>query len=627
MRINRMKLIDFRSHADSDITFARLTCIRGANHSGKTSIAQGIEFALTGHTDSTDARGAGAAGLIRQGADKAVILMKLQANKEVDLRCTLTPASGRDVTIKDPNDAAWSGAGVKQWLDGQRAVLSCLLNSRYFIGLKPAEQKTLLSSIILPDSYEWPEWVCKTALKVHLGIEWNRAPFDVIEAAYKAAFDKRRDVNRDLKNVQIPDPIAMPEGVARADQAREELSRLRTKIYEVEREHREKLKERSGIQAKIAGLEQRAQALEAKIRGEQQALSQAEDRTLGKKQLKDAETTAGNEKKLAELERDLATMKEQAAGIRSILGIFQQLADKPCCPMCQREVTEDWLLDKVTPQNEALKRNLDKQEELLQEMKALGDVTGAKRKLEEHEQALASKKRSQEIIAETQSLLKTATEELSELRNALPPAPEDSEESKQLRTQITTLEGQLEKIAVAEARTKDIERAKSQHAQLTEASATLEKLVEYFGPKGVKAELLQEHIGGFISGMNKAPEPWGYVCALQFEPYGFVVTNLHTKACLSLELLSGSERLRFAVAFQVALAQVSGIRMVVVDEADLFDSEGRNAFYPLLLNADLDQAVAIGTDEREDVPEVEGAVFYLMQDGKAVQLEPAAAVA
>jgi len=154
MRINRLKLVDFRNHAETDITFERLTCVRGANRTGKSSIRQGLEFALTGRTDGTDARGAGAAGLIRQGADKATILLKLQANKEIDLKCTLTEASGRTVTVTDASDPAWNGAAVKQFLDDQRDVLSCLLNSQYFIKLKPAEQKSLLSSIILPDQYD-----------------------------------------------------------------------------------------------------------------------------------------------------------------------------------------------------------------------------------------------------------------------------------------------------------------------------------------------------------------------------------------------------------------------------------------------------------------------------------------
>lgn len=623
MKVNRIKIVDFRSHQETDISLARLTVVRGGNHSGKSTVAQAIEYALTGRTDATDAKGAGGTGLIRQGAEKATIMMKVQANKEVDLRCTLTPASGRTVTITDPSDAAWSGAGVKQWLEGQRAVLSCLLNSRYFIGLKAAEQKTLLSSIILPETYAWPESITEKALLVHLAINWNQAPFDVIEAAYKAAFDKRRDINRDLKNLQIPDPIAMPDGVADAAEAKQRLSDLRQQLSQIDKEQRTKLADRGKIQAQIAGLEQRIHALDSKFRGEHEALAMSEDRILGKKQLADAKTLAGNEKKLQDLDRDLASAKELQAGIDAVIAIYDKLNGTPECPVCRRPVTDEFLVESLRPQHEARVKANKRIQDILEEMKALGDVQGAKRSLDVHEQALAGKKRSQGIIADTQSLRTTAQTELDELRTKLPIAPSefDLDETADLRAAISVLEGQLEKIAVAEARAKEIERAKAQHAQLAKASGILEELVKYFGPEGVKAELLREHIGGFTDGMNAGLEAWGYSCSFEIEPYGFRVTNKATSATLPLELLSGSERLRFAVAFQVALAQVSQIRMVVVDEADLFDSGGRAAFYPLLLAADLDQAIALGTDEREEIPEVDGAVFYLMQNGKAVQLE------
>jgi hypothetical protein len=148
----------------------------------------------------------------------------------------------------------------------------------------------------------------------------------------------------------------------------------------------------------------------------------------------------------------------------------------------------------------------------------------------------------------------------------------------------------------------------------------LDSLVTYFGKDGVKGELLKEHIGGFTSAMNESLAGWGYAVAFEIEPYGFRVTNLTKHTTHDVQLLSGSEKLRFAVAFQVALAQVSGIRMVVIDEVDLFDTAGKSAFASLLMSADLDQIIALGTDEREEVPEVEGIAFYAMREGKAVQL-------
>jgi len=621
MRINRLKLVDFRNHAETDITFERLTCVRGANRTGKSSIRQGLEFALTGRTDGTDARGAGAAGLIRQGADKATILLKLQANKEIDLKCTLTEASGRTVTVTDASDPAWNGAAVKQFLDDQRDVLSCLLNSQYFIKLKPAEQKSLLSSIILPDQYDWPQDIVGKAASVHLSINWDCLPFDVIEAAYKAAYDKRRDLGRDLKNLHIPDAIPMPEGVKSSADTQDWLAKARTRAHEVEKERRAKADARSSHVAKINGLENRVESLRGLLRTEQETLAQTEKAILSKAQLKDTQKLAANKEKYDAIEKDLATLREQAAGIRAIFAIFEKLAEKTCCPMCQRDVSEEWLGEKLSAQNDAARVNGEKQEALLDEQKALGDVSGAARRLEEHERQTVNQKRSRAIIAEKSALLQTAEKELDELRGTLPAeVPLDDPEVSDLRKQIATAEASLEAVAASEARAKEIQRAHGQKQKLEAALATLEELVKYFGPEGVKAQLLSEHIGTFTSSLNQGLAAWGYAAEFDIEPYGFRVKNLTTGAVLPLELLSGSERLRFAAAFQVALAQATNIRLVVIDEVDVLDSEGRSAFYPLLLEADLDQAIAIGTSESKDIPEVEGTAFYYMDAGQAQRL-------
>jgi DNA repair exonuclease SbcCD ATPase subunit len=623
MKINRLKFLNWRNIAVLDITLDRLTCLRGANARGKSSIRMGIEFALTGRTDATDAKGAGAAGLIRQGADKATLLMKVGAGREVDMRCTLTPASGRTLTVTDPSDAAWSGADVKKWLDAQRDVLSCLLNSRYFIGLKPAEQKTLLSSIILPETFAWPAEVEDKARRAHISINWNQAPFDVIEAGYKAAFEKRRDINRDLKNLLIPEVIPMPDGIANLDDARRELNEMRLKAGENERGRRGLLKARMEHQARIQGVERRVETLKSKLAIENETLAQNEKRVLSASAIKDLKKTVAQEKKLADPQRDLASAKELLAGIDAIIAIYEKLDGSPECPVCRRAVTDDFLVEQLKPQHEAKVKAQKHINDLLAEMKALGDVEGAKHQLEQSEQAAASVKRSQSILSETNSLLNQAESELEGLRSTCPPeVPDEDEESKELRRQITEREDSLDSVAVAEARAQEIERAEKQREQLSKAQTALESLVEYFGPKGVKAALLAEHIGGFTGSINASLAAWGYAAEFEIEPYGFRVRNLQTGAVLPIELLSSSERLRFAVALQVALAITSEIRLVVVDEADMLDGAGRAAFYPLLLAADLDQAIAIGTSEMTEISEVEGAVFYMMGDGNAVQLQP-----
>ncbi len=78
----------------------------------------------------------------------------------------------------------------------------------------------------------------------------------------------------------------------------------------------------------------------------------------------------------------------------------------------------------------------------------------------------------------------------------------------------------------------------------------------------------------------------------------------------SLKRYSESEQFRFGVAFQIALAAVTGIRFVVVDGADILDKEGRKMLTGLLLTSGLDQAIVLATSE-EAPPSVmpEGVKF------------------
>ena len=61
--------------------------------------------------------------------------------------------------------------------------------------------------------------------------------------------------------------------------------------------------------------------------------------------------------------------------------------------------------------------------------------------------------------------------------------------------------------------------------------------------------------------------------------------------------LSESEGFRFGIAFQIALAVATGIRLVVIDRADLLDKERRRLFTRLLLQSDVDQAIVLSTGE------------------------------
>jgi hypothetical protein len=63
----------------------------------------------------------------------------------------------------------------------------------------------------------------------------------------------------------------------------------------------------------------------------------------------------------------------------------------------------------------------------------------------------------------------------------------------------------------------------------------------------------------------------------------------------------------------VALAKVSGLNFVVVDEADMFLDANRGQLYRGLVAAKLDQVIVLQSDLRREIPKVANAVFYMLQ--------------
>jgi hypothetical protein len=80
---------------------------------------------------------------------------------------------------------------------------------------------------------------------------------------------------------------------------------------------------------------------------------------------------------------------------------------------------------------------------------------------------------------------------------------------------------------------------------------------------------------------------------------------------LPLKYLSESEQFRFGVAFQLALAMVTGLRFVVIDGADILDRDRRKMLTGLLLNSKLDQAIVLATSEEAPPSIVPEGVKFL----------------
>jgi hypothetical protein len=116
--------------------------------------------------------------------------------------------------------------------------------------------------------------------------------------------------------------------------------------------------------------------------------------------------------------------------------------------------------------------------------------------------------------------------------------------------------------------------------------------------------------------LNRHLEAFGYTCNLALEPFEIRVSSSKDNHFdLPLKHLSESEQFRFGVAFQIALAMVTGLQFVVIDRADVLDKERRKMLTCLLVNSALDQAIVLATSDETPPSIVPQGVKFLSLAG------------
>jgi len=264
------------------------------------------------------------------------------------------------------------------------------------------------------------------------------------------------------------------------------------------------------------------------------------------------------------------------------------------------------------PGTEAERTELVGLEEKLAEMQkqlaSIGDVAAAETALRaDRESAVEVGRCDRELAALT-----------------VPTAPDLSkidEEIDTLNLRIVAGQGVYEEVRKFDEGWRAYDRWKEQ-AEIHETRIeTLDRLVEFFGPNGVKAQMGGDKLKDFVEAMNGYLSPFEYSVEFTLDPYSFRVFNKFPPTLRTLRQLSKSESLRFGIAFQIALAMATGLRFVVIDEADMLDSETRPALTEILLQSDLDQAIVLSTTEKNPPTELPDGVKFIQLERKAEPLE------
>jgi len=565
MRIQKMVLKNFRSHQEMQLELDRFNFIRGPNGCGKSSIQMALEYLFTGRCALTDAAGRGAEALIRSGEKELEVSVALESG---DTICRRRTARSQMVEINGkrvPVDAAETFL-AKQF--GSADVLSAAMNADQFVEMSEAEQQRLLAQLVEAGKVEIPGEI-RGALRAINEEPPRLASVVDVEAAHKHFYDLRTEANRALKGLGH---MEKPDGPADLPSVQE----VRNKLGEL-RQQKERLI------AQKAESDACWQSAQARLKQVQVEIEEASSEILSPSEEQDLLQFESQRGHAENLRQDLAELLAEQRTVEKALATARGLKDK--CPTCGQPFSATAKAKEV----ETLGARFCDIEALIQgareELNEFGDPEVATSRLESHRRALARRAK--------------LLEEQSKVQGAQKPDAADLESRLTiLAERINKGERVLEKAQQGHSAQKAWEAHIREKSSFETKIGLLDRLVEFVGPNGAMMVQASGRIGSFVESLNLRLAAFGYTCNFTLDPFEVRVISSADNHCgVSLRQLSESERFRFSIAFQIALATATGIRFVVIDRADVLDRARRKILTGLLVNSDLDQAIVLATGE------------------------------
>ena len=633
MKLKKIELTGFRNHAHSilDLGEAAFVCVRGANHSGKSSVGQSISMGLTPSTSSLDPQGRGFARKIKRGETKAVITLDIQGKHLIQQTVVLnTNTSGRTSRAVCLDDESWKPLPFENFLVRYKDALLVVSNSDYFLlRMDETRQKALLAKLALPERYDFPPEII-AAVQSAIGegvIDFNGEPFAVIEKTHKKVYDERAIVNRQVKEFQIPDSLPAVTGVD-SESLQKSLEEARLWRQKVNEEKDLAVKAASDTEVKRATLTAKANNLREKCRELKDKIDGLEASVLAPDKLAELQKIVEKSERYTELSNRQAEIQREINEANREIERFSKLSGEGIsCPTCDQTITEDYVAKTLKAGKDLIAERVAEDVKIVEELSKIGDVKSAESALAKHVESANKKDQESKTLAEKIKEGKAAVAELNALPAAVDVGAKFAADLAATDAKITGLEEQLRPVIAAEERATEIATKTRAKAKLQEQAESLDKLVEYFGKDGIKSKLLAEHIGSFENKLNATLGAFGYKCAMSIEPYEFSVQLPSGDSCPVNEL-ADSEQLMFSVALQCAVSRVAGIGFIVADRLDTFLPSERvkanRALYTATQDGTLEQVVAIMSDESTEVPKLAGAKFFMAKNGTVTELKSAA---
>lgn len=585
MKINAIRLTNFRCFEDRTFTLGGRTFLAGLNGAGKSTIIDAISWGLRGVCRGTDARGAGSKELIRLGADQASVTLDIPGMGAITR--TVQRNGGGGCTMK--TDA------ILARLNATDAAVEAVLYGRAFFSLHHKEAKDLLLKIL-------DVQIPASALPgVDLG--GRPADLDTLDLLYKTAFDNRATTKKAVATVALPD---VPPAPADADTV--SLTAKAAAARTAERQAAAKL---AAVTTELHGVVQAIQKVKPINVDELRGKRIAHEGML----LESLQSAKAAVDRVTDLTAEIGTSQaELGAKIQDrktlILKVKAHDPERGC------------ILNSLIPCQTEPKLFTAQIKALTAEVKSLeADVKRGEQTARGLAQASQTKTDADRAVTYHQG-------QIDAVDRALASADEIDEELSRLSSERIRLDAAvadakaiqdamiLESSALADAAQAAVryttavqgrQAAEDRRSRLQAEVDKAEAQVELLGPKGVRATALQAAVEDFETAINVGLDGFGFRLSFNVDPWKVEVSRDRGLTWLPFELLSKGEQLWTGACFQQALAAVTGLGFVAVDDTESVVGANRAMLTRLIMLSPVEQIlVAMAKGEGDALPVIDG---------------------
>ncbi len=594
MKLASINLKSFRSASNLELGCpAPVIYVCGRNGAGKSSVREGIRWALRGVCSATDKKGSGWEVLIPGSRTMASAGVQIQYPFVASVLRTYENGQ-RALTLDGrQNEITLVQGAIYELMKTTPEFLDACLETSYFLDLHHAESKDFILGL----------------LKIRIPYEGRELTLDEMDALHDRAFKERTGAKAILKTHKVPTiPVSSwgdaPPTVADIES---KLAGLTEELRALERTADTSKGKREALQAQLEVVQhhiRRDQQQQAPDPGAVPRLQTRVDRLLyeihkaQEKARKPVPVPAPEDRGNVAVVCDNLTAHKPSKGCVLDPGVECRtpkiIFTNRVKWYKEREAAEEApeAPEKVSPEPQALTTAL--QAELVEVRAQLRDAMSQE----------ASYKAGQESLELRKSEMEALQAQLASLPVGTMAA--DSTQIEALRARIAKGKIVLEAVKTywrdLEAHTKGLQK----QAQLQGEVERLEKLVADLGPGGLRVKALEQQVGSFEAEINQVTGAFGWNVSFQISPWDVLVNSR------PLEAYSESERFRIGIGFQVAVAIVSGLKFMVVDRLDMLDAKNRAMVTKMLITLagkELDQVVILSTREPEQaLPDFPGVV-------------------